>query len=251
MAKMMVLLLLLGTMVGCVSVSDGKNSIKFDNIQIADSRIALGLAYLEEGQWNKARENLERAVQVAPKYHYSLISFAHYLQKVGENEQAEQHYKIALRYSPNNGDLLNNYGAFLCRQDRFDEAQRAFAKAIIQPQYYLLSDSYENAALCALKEGDKDEAKIWFTKAVDHEPNRPLATVWLASIEVAENQLNDARLRLFYLHKQYGYRPNTLLKMIELESKAKRPNEMDKFANLLAKRFPESKEYRQYLANEY
>lgn len=251
MTRTFVSFVLIGLLAGCVTVQDKKNSVKFDNIQIADSRIALGLAYLKNGQWGKARQNLETAVQVAPKYHSSLISFAYYLQEVGENEQAELQYKTALRYSPNNGDLLNNYGVFLCRQDRFDEAQRAFANAIVQPRFYMLSGSYENAALCALKAGEKDEAKIWFKKAVAHEPNRPLATLWLASMEVANNQLNDARLRLFYLHKQYGYRPNTLLTMIELESKAKRPIELEKYASLLAKRFPESKEYRQYLANEY
>lgn len=251
MARMFVSLLMIGLLAGCVTVQDQNSRVKFDEIQIADSRIALGFAYLNEGQWEKARQNFEIAVQVAPKYHYSRVSFAHYLQKVDENEQAEQQYKTALRYSPTNGDLLNNYGVFLCQQDRYDEAQRAFAKAIVQPNYYALSGSYENAALCALKIGDKDEAKVWFKKAIAHQPNRPLATVWLANLELADNQLNEARLRLFHLHKQYGYRPNTLLTMIEIESKAKRPNEVDKYASLLAKRFPESTEYRQYLANEY
>lgn len=244
-------LLIMGILAGCVTVTDGKDKLKFDNIQLAESRIALGLAYLNEGQWERARYNLETAVQAAPEYHRSRISFAHYLEEVGEISQAQAQYKAAIRYSPENGDVQNNYGVFLCRQSRFTQAQRAFANAVKLPFYYRLSSSYENAALCAFKEGKKEEAKMWFEKAVAHEPNRPVSTIALANMEVADNQLNEARSRLSHLHKQYDYGSSSLFIMIVLENKAKRANEVEKYAHLLASRFPQSKEYRQYLANEY
>lgn len=251
MARMLSTTILIGLLVGCVTVTDDNLNVKFDKIQIAESRIELGLAYLEEGQWERARHHLETAVQIAPKYYRSRLSFAHYLQAVGEEQQAELQYKMALRHSPKNGDVYNNYGVFLCREARFDDAQRAFAQAIVQPQYYSLSATYENAALCALKAGDKNDAKVWFKKAIAHEPNRPIATLKLAELETAENEFDEARSRLFALHKRYGYQPDTLLALIEVESKAKQPISVEKYANLLAKRFPKSKQYRQYLANEY
>ncbi|AMG31196.1 type IV pilus biogenesis/stability protein PilW [Grimontia hollisae] len=250
MARTLSALLLIGLLSGCVTVTEKQNNTKFDSIDAAESRITLGLAYLKAGQWERARQNLETAVQFAPKYYRSRISFAYYLQEVGEYDQAEEQYKTALRHSPQNGDVRNNYGVFLCRQERYDEAQRAFAKAIEQPYYYKLSGSYENAALCALKEGDRDSAKVWFAKAIDHEPNRPLSSVKLAQMEVEDNQLNEARIRLFHFHKRYGYKPATLLILTELENKAGRPSQAERYANLLANTFPESREYRQYLTNE-
>ncbi|MBV7299073.1 type IV pilus biogenesis/stability protein PilW [Enterovibrio paralichthyis] len=251
MARTLSALLLMGLLAGCVTVTEKQNNAKFDSIDAAESRISLGLAYLKAGQWERSRQNLEQAVQFAPTYYRSLISFAYYLQEVGEYDQAEQQYKTALRHSPKNGDVRNNYGVFLCRQERYDEAQQAFAKAIEQPYYYKLSGSFENAAICALKAGDRDNAKLWFAKAIDHEPNRPLSSVKLAQMEVDDNQLNEARMRLFHFHKRYGYKPTTLLTLIELENKAERPKEAERYASVLANKFPQSKEYRQYLTNEY
>ncbi len=251
MARRLSALLGIGLLAGCSFVMEEKTSPELDNIKLAESRIALGLAYLNENQWERARYNLETAVQIAPLYPRSRLSFAHYLQKVGEFEQAELQYIAALKHSPKEGDVQNNYGVFLCRQSRFSEAQRAFARAIALPFYYKLSASYENAALCSLKSGQIEDAKKWFKKALAHEPNRLLSSVQLANMEVEDLQLNEARARLTQLHKQYGYQANTLLIMIMLESKAQRVNEVEKYAHLLALRFPESKEHRQYLANEY
>ncbi len=236
---------------GCVTITEQSAGHKANSIEVAESRISLGLAYLNAQQWERARQNLELAVQFAPKYYRSRIALAYYLQEVGEDDQAEAQFKTALKFSPRNGDVQNNYGVFLCRQERYKEAQRAFSKAIAQPYYYKLSASYENAALCALKAKDLSNAKVWFEKALDHEPNRPNSLMQLANMEVATGKFNDARVRLFLFHKRFGYRPETLLTMIKLEDKAGRPEESEKFAGLLARQFPESKENLQYLKNEY
>lgn len=251
MTRMVFIFLLISGLSGCVTVSTSPSQQKQDPYKASESRISLGLAYLKAGQWERARQNLEQAVQFAPKYYRARISLAYYLQTVGEDKQAETHYRQALKESPLNGDVQNNYGVFLCRQARFSEAQRAFKKAIEKPHYYKLAASYENAALCALKEKDRSNAKRWFAKALDHEPNRLMSTVQLANMEVADGDYKDARLRLHSFHKRYGYRPDTLLTLAELEDKAGRPEKSEKYAGLLALQFPESREYKQYLENEY
>ena len=222
------------TFSGCVTVTENEMAEHADSVEVAESRISLGLAYLNAQQWERARQNLEQAVQFAPKYYRSRIALAYYLQKVGENDQAEAQYKTALKFSPKNGDVQNNYGVFLCRQNRFNEAQQAFSRAIEQPYYYKLSASYENAALCALKAQDSIDAKVWFEKALAHEPNRPVSILQLANMEVADGEFNDARIRLFLFHKRFGYRPDTLLTMIELEDKAGRPEESEKIRRFVS-----------------
>lgn len=251
MARMFLAFLFIGLIAGCVTVNESPSSQQIDPIDVSESRIALGLAYLKTEQWERARQNLEQAVQFAPKYYRARIALAYYLQEVDEDNQAEVQYKEALQLSPENGDVQNNYGVFLCKTGRFLEAQRAFQRAIDQPYYYKLSVSYENAALCALKAQDLQNAKRWFKKALDHEPNRPLSTMQLANMEVADGDYNDARTRLFLFHKRHGYQPDTLLTLIELENKAGRPEESEKYAGLLALQFPESRKYNQYLENEY
>ncbi|RXJ73176.1 type IV pilus biogenesis/stability protein PilW [Veronia nyctiphanis] len=241
----------MAVLTGCVTVTEEKSPSGSDTIQKAESRIALGLGYLKAGQWQSARRNIELAVQYAPKYYRSLMSYAYLLEEMDELDAAEKQYKKALRYSPKNGDVQNNYGVFLCRLERYDEAQAAFANAIAQPYYYKTSGSYENAALCALKFGDMQLARESFEKALSHEPNRPLSTLQLAKLELEDGEYNEARSRLFYFHKRYGYRADSLYLLIKLESAQGHNMEVARYAEVLAGQYPESKEYRLYLANEY
>ncbi|MFD2179473.1 type IV pilus biogenesis/stability protein PilW [Veronia pacifica] len=245
------LILIISVLTGCVTVKEEQNKPEFDNIQAAESRISLGLGYLKAGEWQQGRQNIELALKHAPTYYRSLLTYAYLLQKTGDIKLAEKQYKKALRYSPKNGDVQNNYGVFLCRYKRYDEAQAAFAKAIAQPYYYKTSGSYENAALCAMKAGDVAKAKEMFDKALKHEPNRVVSTLQLVRLELKDGEYNQARSRLFYFHKRYGYRADSLYLTIKLESAQDRLLEVEKYAKVLASQYPESKEYRLYLANEY
>lgn len=229
------------------------SSVNYEQAQLEEvtqARINLGLGYLEKNQWQLARKNLESAVALSPENVRARMSLAFYLQKVGEVVEAEQHYDQALKIAPSDPDLLNNYGTFLCHTNRYEQAQDAFLNAIVQKGYYKLSASYENAGLCAFKFDDKKNAKKWFTKAVDHEPNRFLSTLYLIELELKEKALSQARNRIEFFHEKYGYQAPSLLALIKLELEENQTKKAEKYARLLAEQFPNSQEYRQYLKNE-
>ncbi len=208
------------TMVGCVSVTDGPVQVEAEPKAMSESRIALGLGYMEQGNMVRARENLELAIKHDPTYYRAHLSMAHYYEKVGEPKQAEATYKKALRYDSRNGNVLNNYGTFLCKQGDYKKADQYFNQAIKQPYYYLISASYENAALCAVKAGNIDQAQNYFARALDHDPNRVRSILQLSKIEVTNNKFLDARIRLLKFHQSYGYQIPSLKILVELESKA-------------------------------
>ncbi|MEL0608349.1 type IV pilus biogenesis/stability protein PilW [Vibrio atlanticus] len=208
------------SLVGCVSVTEGPPKIKSDPIAMSESRIELGLGYMGQGNMVRARENLELAVKHAPSYYRARLSMAHYYEQVGEVDEARITYQKALRLDSQNGNVLNNYGTFLCKQGEYDQADKYFNRAIDQPYYYLVSASYENAGFCAFKAGNADKAKYYFTRAIDHDPNRIRSVLQLSTIEVNEADYNDARLRLFKFHQRYGYQVPSLKILIELERKA-------------------------------
>lgn len=208
------------SIVGCVSVTEGPPKIKSDPIAMSESRIELGLGYMGQGNMVRARENLELAVKHAPSYYRARLSMAHYYEQVGEVDEARITYQKALRLDSQNGNVLNNYGTFLCKQGEYDQADKYFNRAIEQPYYYLVSASYENAGFCAFKAGNADKAKYYFTRAIDHDPNRIRSVLQLSTIEVNEADYNDARLRLFKFHQRYGYQVPSLKILIELERKA-------------------------------
>ncbi|EGR0626602.1 type IV pilus biogenesis/stability protein PilW [Vibrio cholerae] len=206
---------------GCVTVTEtAGNATQSDPTEMAEARIALGLGYLENGSMIKARENLEKALQHAPDYYRSQLSMAHYYEAVGENDSARKMYRTALSEHPKNGNVLNNFGTFLCKQGEYDTADQYFRRAVEQPYYYLISASYENAGLCALKAGKTDNAREYFKRAIDHDPNRLLSILQLTKMEIEAGDYTPARLRLMDLNQRYGYQKASLTLLIELEKRA-------------------------------
>ncbi|EJB8579383.1 type IV pilus biogenesis/stability protein PilW [Vibrio cholerae] len=219
---------------GCVTVTEtAGNATQSDPTEMAEARIALGLGYLENGSMIKARENLEKALQHAPDYYRSQLSMAHYYEAVGENDSARKMYRTALSKHPKNGNVLNNFGTFLCKQGEYDTADQYFRRAVEQPYYYLISASYENAGLCALKAGKTDNAREYFKRAIDHDPNRLLSILQLTKMEIEAGDYTPARLRLMDLNQRYGYQKASLTLLIELEKRAGNSALEQKYQTLL------------------
>ncbi|GHZ02766.1 type IV pilus biogenesis/stability protein PilW [Vibrio cholerae] len=219
---------------GCVTVTEtAGNATQSDPTEMAEARIALGLGYLENGSMIKARENLEKALQHAPDYYRSQLSMAHYYEAVGENDSARKMYRTALSEHPKNGNVLNNFGTFLCKQGEYDTADQYFRRAVEQPYYYLISASYENAGLCALKAGKTDNAREYFKRAIDHDPNRLLSILQLTKMEIKAGDYTPARLRLMDLNQRYGYQKASLKLLIELEKRAGNSALEQKYQTLL------------------
>jgi type IV pilus assembly protein PilF len=242
---------LVSLVTACVTVTEDSATGSFDNIKAAEARIELGLGYLDAGNMQKARENLEVAVRYAPDYYRALNSIAYYYQQVDENLLAEKAYKKALGESPRNGNVLNNYGVFLCRLGQYQKADQYFNRAIEQPFYYQISDSYENAGVCALKGGNTDKAAFYFQRSLDHEPGRLLSSLQLSGLEVAKGEYKQARARLLKIHKEYGYRANSLDLAIQLEKKADNIDLAHRYVQQLKALYPDSKQYQKYKADEY
>ncbi|NOH67656.1 type IV pilus biogenesis/stability protein PilW [Vibrio rotiferianus] len=205
---------------GCVTVNEGEPTQKADPIAMAESRIALGLGYLENGNMIRAHDNLQQALSHAPQYYRTQLSMAHYYETVGEVDKAESMYKRSLRQHTKNGNVLNNYGTFLCKQGKYEQADKMFTRAIEQPYYYLIPASYENAAFCALKSQQPKRAKYYFERAINHDPHRPKSILQLAKLEIDDGEYTDARIRLMRFHQTYGLKKPSLQLMVELERAA-------------------------------
>jgi type IV pilus assembly protein PilF len=136
----------------------------------ADDNVKLGLAYLQEGNTPHAKEKLLMALEEAPHWSVAKDAMAYFLEVTGDKNEAEKYYKEAISLSPDDGAVLNNYGTFLCRSHRIDEAEKMFLKAATLPNYLNTAKAYENAGLCALTIPDKNKAKYYFEKASKQDP---------------------------------------------------------------------------------
>ncbi|RGE47510.1 fimbrial protein [Mannheimia granulomatis] len=137
----------------CSSSQESSSEVEFNRSEAVKARINLALAYLDQNDFPKAKQNIDKALAHDEKDYLPYSVLAYYYQQTGDVANAEKAYQQALNLSKSRPDVLNNYGTFLCKQGQFQQAYQQFEKAIQSPKpYYHQADSLENIILCAKKE---------------------------------------------------------------------------------------------------
>lgn len=152
------------------------------NPDAARTNAKLGLAYLEKGYYPQSKSRLLSALRDDPHIADGWYSMAYYLEKTGDAKAAEAYYQKALSVEPHSGAAKNNYGTYLCRLKRYQEALQYFESAVKEPRYLDVASAYQNAGTCALMMHDKKLAQHYFHAAVSNNPNMPFALLSLAKL---------------------------------------------------------------------
>ncbi|MMZ40784.1 Beta-barrel assembly-enhancing protease [compost metagenome] len=241
-------LLAAGLLVGCSgSAPEEKDALP----EAGQTRLQLGLEYLKQGDLNAARQNLEKAADAAPQDYRTQLAMALYEQRIGENSAAEQRYQQALKLAPNNGTVLNNYGAFLCSLGQYVPAQQQFSAAAVAPDYGQVADSLENAGYCFLKAGQNDEARILLTRALKIDPDKGTPLLVEAEKQFGEGKRAQSQLLLDSYQHVLPASADSLWLQIRFAALAGRQDSVQRYGKQLSRSFPQSKQYQQFLANEY
>jgi type IV pilus assembly protein PilF len=233
-------------MTGCVSESTYVGSDRpvhqrqVNNTEAARTRMSLGLNYLQRGENAQAIYNLERARIMAPQLPEVYNALAYYYQSVGENEQAEAAYKQALARDADNADTYNNYGAFLCQIDKYEEAERLLLNAIRRPGYMRVSESYENLAMCMLQQDNFGRAYQYLESSVVHSSNRISSLLNLAALEYAMGNNQAARQHLTRIQRLGYVSANTALLSYLIADKELNEQVMKTSRELLLQVYPDS-----------
>lgn len=165
MKRIFIYSILILILAGCATSSVSPNT------QAANYNVELGLGYLQEGDLIRAKHKLLLAEQQAPNNPAVHDAMAYFFERVGETSKAECYYQKAVQLMPRSGATQNNYGTFLCRQKRYQQALLHFQLAIADPSYLYSAQVYENAGLCALRIPDHQAAIAFFKRALQQNPN--------------------------------------------------------------------------------
>ena len=152
----------------CVSQS----YVDFNKQQAAKARVELALGYLQQNDFVQAKLNLDKAFEHDERYYLVHSALAHFYQLQGDTEKAKQAYLQAIKLDDKQGDVYNNFGAFLCGQGELEQAYSQFNAALAAPNYYHQADTYENMALCAFAGKQTDVYQQALEKLRQVDPSR-------------------------------------------------------------------------------
>lgn len=243
LAVRMVCVLLVIVVTGCAS-STTKRELRATEEDPAQANASLGLAYLQQGDYEVALAKLKRAIEINPDLPEAHHYIAEAYRQIEQLEFADEHYRRAIDLSSDNPALRNNYGVFLCAQERYKEAERQLEEAYENRGYSSRDQAYENAGLCAMRIPDTERAEKYFRSALSINPRRALSLYQMAVLKYDDGEYLKARGFLQRFHEVARYTPQSLLLGVRIERQLGDDKTLARYASKLKNEFPEADETR-------
>ena len=214
-------------------------------------RLQLGLQYLAAGEYTAAERNLRRAVKASPDDYRPLLGLARLYQTQGHDAMAGVCYTRAEKLAPENGYVLNNYGAFLCALRQYDKAQSRFILATLATTGDGRTQTMLSAGYCFLDEGKRGQAAEKLTAVISSEPAAADKLLAEAGRRIERQKFADAGFLLEIYHQFRSASAESLWLKILYAVQQNDASDVKRYGEQLARIFPLSIQYQRYLANEY
>ncbi|RKF15528.1 type IV pilus biogenesis/stability protein PilW [Alginatibacterium sediminis] len=240
---------------GCVTerhvAGEDRAIQKVDKKAAANTRVSLGLRYLESGESEKAKLNLEMAEELDPSSVLVFLAQAHFYQEVEQFDLADEAFRKALSIEPNNGDTLNNYAVMNCKQGNYQQADILFQRALSNKAYLGVGNTNENAGLCALRSQDSAKALVYFKKALAFDSQLSRSMLGVAKIYIQEQQYALARDYLNRHSLTKAENAESIFAWLQLESASGNFAEEARLGQILLGKYPNSEQTKRYIGNDY
>lgn len=206
------------------------------------SNTALGMEYMERGQYEIALGKLKKAIKEDPGYAPAQTVIAILYERIGEKELAGKHYKKAYDADPTDGDVNNNYGVYLCQTGRESQAMGHFLNTLDDPFYSTPAIALTNAGSCSLRNGDFALADEYLRRALKIEPDLPDALMNMSRLNFEQGNYLTARAFLQRYEVIANHTSDTLLLAFKIEVSADNRKGASKYKIMLESNFPDSEQ---------
>lgn len=206
-------------------------------------RLQLAIGYYEQHQNEVALDEIKQALQADPNSSDAYGVRALIYMDMGESRLAEDNFQRAIKLAPNNPDLTNNYGWFLCQNGRAKESIGYFETTLKSRSYQSPAKALSNAGICSLKMKDGVAAERYFLQSFQFDPSYPPTSLNLAKIYYERSDFERARFYLTRLTKADVLDADVLWLAIRVERKLGDRASAESLATQLRRRHPTSPEF--------
>lgn len=237
---------------GCVTTTDSRFAKEADRQEAIDNYVRLGTAYIGQGNLDRARHHLDRALELDSDSAAALSAMGLVYNAEGEPELAEKNFRRAI--SSDSGYTRGRvyYGAFLFGQDRFEDASAQFDAASKDTEYPDRGSVFFNLGMTRERLGALDEAEVAYRRAIDLSRGdaRPLLAL---SRVLVEQERYSAASRYFsrltsmmQRNTRMRHSAESLWTGIRIAHHLGSRDQEASLALQLRNNYPESDEYQQY-----
>lgn len=170
----------------------------YSKSEVAKVRTELAAKYIGEKKLDAAMQQLEQAFAANSRYVPAYDMMAVLLQTEGSPAnlaKADGYFRRAIELDPNFMQVRNNYGSYLSKVGRYNEAIAQFELAGSALGYLGRSTALENLGMTYEQLGDTARAKQALLRALEANQNSALARVELINVYLKEgNSLQAKRL---------------------------------------------------------
>lgn len=214
---------------------------------LALTRVKLGLAYLQQGQYLLAELNLKKALQIAPRQVQVQLAMLRYLTQTGRFDDARLLFERSLERYPRHAQVLHNYGTFLCQRGEYKKSAYYLEQAT---QLAPSAHGYENMARCAAKYGFLSECTAHLHNLVRAAPKQASILLEFGQWFIDHEHLPQAHWVIRTYENEYQQQTQTegiLGLKLQLAHKQGRYEDFTKFGEQLKTVYPSSQYTEYYL----
>jgi len=205
-------------------------------------RMELAIGYFEQGKTNIALDELKQVIALDPTFPdaYNLRGLIY--MRLNDMKQAEESFRRAITLNGKDSNVQHNYGWLLCQQGRYDEANRAFEAAMVDPLYTDKAKTLMTQGLCQARAGRKADAERSLSRSYELDAANPVTGYNLANLLFQRGDFTRAQFYIRRLNNTELANAETLWLGIKVEQKMDDRVAMRQLADQLRRRFPQSRE---------
>lgn len=237
----------------CVTTVESRLTRKADPEKAVDNYTQLGIGYIQQGRFDRARARINRALEIDPEYAPANNAMALLLQSEREPELAEEYFLKTIDLDSSFSRGQYNYGMFLMQHERYGEACKHLNNAAQDVEYQQRGTAFQNLGLCYYRDGKIDLAITTYERMLKVQRFNAPVLVNLSTLLYEKGRYDEAqqyynRFIRIVDRKKSEQSANSLWLGVRLARIHGNAVDAAQYAKELKMNFPDSEEFKRYSA---